>query len=132
MKLYGELAPWYSTFSSPEEYKKEAAFLPRILSQSIAPSPAKSGKRARRRVLELGSGAGNNASHLKKRFEMTLVDLSPGMLAVSQALNPECEHLEGDIRTVRLGRTFEAVFVHDAICHMTSEADLRRVMKTAY
>jgi SAM-dependent methyltransferase len=83
-------------------------------------------------VLELGSGAGNNASHLKKRFEMTLVDLSPDMLAVSQALNPECEHLQGDIRKVRLGRTFDAVFVHDAICHMATEADLRRAMKTAY
>jgi SAM-dependent methyltransferase len=124
MKLYGELAPWYSIFSSPEEYREEAAFFARILSKSGKPAP--------RRVLELGSGAGNNASHLKKRFEMTLVDLSPDMLAVSQALNPECEHLQGDIRKVRLGRTFDAVFVHDAICHMATEADLRRAMKTAY
>src|ERR1700682_5042843 len=127
MKLHGELAPWYSTFSSPEEYKKEAAFFARVLSKSLA----KSGKPGRPRVLELGSGAGNNASHLKKRVALTLVYLSPGMLAVSQALNPECEHLEGDIRTVRLGRTFDAVFVHDAICHMTTEADLRAVMETA-
>jgi SAM-dependent methyltransferase len=33
---------------------------------------------------------------------------------------------------VRLGRTFDAVFVHDAICHMTSEPDLEAVMQTAY
>jgi SAM-dependent methyltransferase len=83
-------------------------------------------------VLELGSGGGNSASHLKARFAMTLVDLSPQMLAVSRALNPECEHLEGDIRSVRLGRTFDAVFVHDAICHMTAEPELRAVLKTAY
>jgi SAM-dependent methyltransferase len=63
---------------------------------------------------------------------MTLVDLSPRMLAVSRALNPECEHLEGDIRTLRLGRTFDAVFVHDAICHMTTKSDLRAVIETAY
>lgn len=124
MKLYGELAEWWPIFSAPEEYRDEAAFFARALVDACDPAP--------RNVLELGSGGGNNASHLKARFAMTLVDLSPHMLAVSRALNPECEHLEGDIRTVRLGRTFDAVFVHDAICHMTTEADLRAVMETAF
>src|SRR6266481_2515141 len=84
-----------------------------------------------RTVLELGSG-GNNAFHLKSEFEMTLVDLSPQMLAVSRALNPECEHRVGDMRTVNLGRTFDAVFVHDAISYMTSEADLVAATRNAY
>ena len=83
-------------------------------------------------VLELGSGGGNNASHLKSSFTMTLVDRSPSMLDVSRALNPECEHIEGDMRDVRLGRTFDAVFVHDAIDYMTTEADLRSAMQTAF
>lgn len=124
MKLYGELAEWYPTFSSPEESRQEASLFARILTEA--------GDAAPRSVLELGSGVGNNASHLKAHFAMTLVDLSPRMLAVSTALNPECEHIEGDIRSVRLGRAFDAVFVHDAICHMTSEADLRAVMETAF
>ena len=63
---------------------------------------------------------------------MTLVDCSPGMLAMSRQLNPECEHIEGDMRTVRLGRQYDAVFVHDAICYMTSEADLRQAIETAF
>jgi SAM-dependent methyltransferase len=124
MKLYSELAEWYPTFATPEECKKEAAYFARAL---VRASDSKPG-----RVLELGSGAGNIASHLKRRFEMTLVDQSPQMIAVSQALNPDCEHIEGDIRTVRLGRTFDAVFVQDAICHMTNEADLLAVMETAF
>jgi SAM-dependent methyltransferase len=124
MKLYSELAQWWPIFSPPEDYREEAAFFARVLTESCEPAP--------RRVLELGSGGGNNASHLKASFTMTLVDLSSHMLAVSKALNPECEHLEGDIRTLRLGRTFDAVFVHDAICHMTTEADLRAVMETAF
>jgi SAM-dependent methyltransferase len=124
MKLYGELAEWWPIFSAPEEYREEAAFFARTLTEAGDPPPE--------RVLELGSGGGNNASHLKASFAMTLVDLSPHMLAVSRALNPECEHLEGDIRSVRLGRTFDAVFVHDAICHMTTEIDLHAVMATAF
>ena len=117
MKLYGELAEWWPIFQSPGEYKEEAAYFARTLKESSKPPP--------RSLLELGSGGGNVAYHLKRHFEMTLVDLSPGMLAVSRALNPELEHVKGDIRKIRLGRTFDAVFVHDAICHMTTQADLR-------
>jgi SAM-dependent methyltransferase len=83
-------------------------------------------------VLELGSGGGNNAPHLKHRFAMVLVDPSEGMLAHSRSLNPECEHLPGDMRTVRLDRQFDAVFVHDAVCYMTTAADLRQAIETAY
>jgi len=60
-----------------------------------------------------------------------LVEPSAGMLAVSRALNPECEHVQGDMRTVRLGREFDAVFVHDAVCYMTTESDLRLAIETA-
>jgi SAM-dependent methyltransferase len=123
-KLYGRLAEWWPIFSLPEEYRKEAAYFARALKRSIDPEP--------KTVLELGSGGGNNAFHLKRRFAMTLVDRSPHMLAVSRALNPECEHHKGDIRTIRLGRTFDAVFVYDAVCHMTTETDLRAVMQTAF
>ena len=123
-RLYEEFASWWPLLSAPADYAEEAAFYERILNQT---------SRTRvRTVLELGSGGGSNASHLKARFEMVLVDLSEGMLAVSRALNPECEHVQGDMRSVRLGRQFDAVFVHDAICYMTTEADLQKVMDTAF
>jgi SAM-dependent methyltransferase len=124
VKLYSELADWYPTFATPEECRTEAALLARALVRSSDRKP--------RHVLELGSGAGNLAFHLKKRFAMTLVDQSPQMLAVSRKLNPECEHIKADIRVVRLGQTFDAVLVQDAICHMTDEADLLAVMETAF
>jgi hypothetical protein len=54
------------------------------------------------------------------------------MLEVSRALNPECEHALGDMRSVRLGRVFDAVFIHDAIDYMTSERDLRAAFETAF
>ncbi len=84
-----------------------------------------------REVLELGSGGGHSAHYLAQRFAMTLVDLSPAMLAVSHTLNPGCAHQEGDMRSVRLGRTFDAVFVHDAIDDMTSLDDLCAAVATA-
>jgi trans-aconitate methyltransferase len=84
-------------------------------------------------LLELGCGGGNNALHLKAHFaRVTLTDLSPDMLAVSRSLNPECEHLPGDMRTLRLGRTFDVVFIHDAIDYMTTEQDLHLALETAF
>ena len=124
MKLYDELAEWWPLFSAPADYAEEAAFFARVLNDACEPAP--------RTVLELGSGGGNNALYLKSKFEMTLVDLSPQMLAVSRALNPECEHREGDMRSVNLGRTFDAVFVHDAIAYMTNADDLGAAIRTAY
>src|SRR5712691_6457002 len=124
MKLYNELAEWWPIMATPAEYQEEAALFDRLLSESSKPPP--------RTVLDLGSGSGMVAFHLKAHFAMTLVDVSPQMLEVSRALNPECDHLLGDIRSLRLGKTFDAVFLHDAVCHMTTESDLQAVMETAF
>lgn len=121
-RLYTDLAPWWALMSAPHEYVEEAAFYAGLL-----------GANASLTLLELGSGGGNNASHLKAHFgAVTLVDRSTGMLDVSRALNPECEHAEGDMRTVRLGRQFDRVFVHDAISYMTTYTDLRQAVETAF
>lgn len=123
-RLYRELAGWWPLVSAPEDYIGEAEFVRRTLREHS--------NRQVRTILELGCGGGNNASHLKRHFQLTLVDLSPQMLDVSARLNPECEHITGDMRTVRIGRTFDAVFVHDAVMYLTDTDDLRRAFETAF
>jgi trans-aconitate methyltransferase len=54
------------------------------------------------------------------------------MLEVSRQLNPDCEHLQGDMRTLRLERIFDAVFVHDAISYMATLDDLKQAIETAF
>ncbi|MEY2474718.1 MAG: hypothetical protein QOG87_33 [Actinomycetota bacterium] len=122
-RFYGDLAAWWPLISPPEGYVEEAGYAATLLQSASIPV---------REVLELGSGGGHNAVHLKARFAMTLVDLSEEMLAQSRRLNPDCEHHQGDMRTVRLGRSFDAVFVHDAVDYMTTEADLRLAIETAF
>jgi len=123
-RLYGDLASWFHLLTSPEEYAEEAEIYRQLLVGAADESI--------RTVLELGCGGGNNASHLKRHFDMTLTDLSPEMLELSRTLNPECEHVEGDMRTLRLGSEFDAVFVHDAIDYMATRDDLRAAMETAF
>lgn len=121
-KLYTNLAEWFYLLTAPEDYAEEAEIFRRTL---LAANPRI------RTLLELGSGGGNNASHLKQHFAMTLVELSEAMIAESQRTNPELPHLQGDMRTARLGHTFDAVFIHDAIVYMTTEDDLRQAILTA-
>ncbi|MEU8007951.1 class I SAM-dependent methyltransferase [Catellatospora sp. NPDC049111] len=122
-RFYGELARWWPLISPVEEYAEEMVFVVPLLASASIPV---------REVLELGSGGGHNAAHLSERFTMTLSDLSSEMLDVSRRLNPDCEHHLGDMRTLRLGRAFDAVFVHDAVSYMTCEDDLRQAIATAY
>ena len=123
MRLYDELAPWFHLLTAPEDYAGEATRYA-ALALEACPDAAT--------LLELGSGGGNNASHLKRRFACTVTDQSPPMLALSEALNPECEHLLGDMRSLRLDRRFDVVFVHDAVMYLTTEGDLRACVETAF
>ena len=124
LRLYAELADWWPLFTTPEDYAYETAFYAQVIKKELR-DKAKT-------VLELGSGGGNSASHLKRHFHMTLVDLSENMLNVSRKLNPECEHHLGDMINFRINREFDVVYVQDAIAYMNTEEDLRKTIETAY
>jgi SAM-dependent methyltransferase len=123
-RLYTEFADWFHLLTAPEDYETEADFYLKQLAAAIGREPHS--------LLELGSGGGNNASHYKRHVKATLTDLSPAMLALSARLNPECEHIQGDMRTIRLGRTFDAVLVHDAVCYLITLDDLHKAFATAF
>jgi trans-aconitate methyltransferase len=72
------------------------------------------------------------ASHYKRFFKTTLTDISQEMLAVSRVINPDCEHIAGDMRDIRLGSEFDVVFIHDALDYLTTEDDLRAAIRTAF
>lgn len=121
--FYNQLADWWPVVSPLSDYAGECAEVRRVL-QTRRPQA--------RTLLELGSGGGHVAFHLKRDFDCVLTDLSPAMLEVSRRLNPDCLHIQGDMRTLDLDRRFDIVLAHDAIAYMTSEVDLRSAFATAY
>jgi SAM-dependent methyltransferase len=123
-RLYSDLAEWYPLLTPVADYAEEAA-LYRHMFESHCQRPP-------RTLLDLGSGAGHNAAHLKAALSCTLVDLAPAMLSLSRRLNPECEHVRGDMRSIRLGRVFDCVLVHDAVTYMASRGSLASAIATAF
>ncbi len=115
-RLYEDLVHLWPFLSPPEDYAEEAKHWREILRAKLG-----SGKH---HILELGVGGGNNLSHLTGEFKATAVDISEGMLEHSRKLNPDVEHIVGDMRSVRLNRKFDAVIIHDAIGYMFTENDL--------
>jgi SAM-dependent methyltransferase len=122
-RFYGDLAPWWELISPVEEYAEEGAYVAGLLS---AHRPRVT------EVLELGSGGGHLASYLTPTYDLTLLDLSPAMIARSEQLNPASAHVVADLRSARLERTFDAVVLHDAVAYMLDADDLRAALTTAY
>ena len=122
-RLYGELSHLWPLISPPGEYADEAGYWIDVLRTKLGPG--------RHHVLEMGVGGGHLLSHLTGEFQATAVDLSEDMIRFSTKLNPGVDHHLGDMRTVRLGRRFDAVLVHDAIGYMLTQDDLLAAFDTA-
>lgn len=121
--MYTTLADRFHLVTAPADYAAEAAWVHQLIDR-YATMPV-------RTLLELGSGGGNNASHLKQWYAMTLSDLSPAMLETSRRINPELPHHAGDMRTLRLEETFDAIFIHDAIVYLITADDVVAALRTA-
>ena len=121
--LYDKLAYLWPVISPPEDYAEEALHWRRAIRDRLGSG--------RHHLLELGVGGGHNLSHLTTEFDAVAMDISPKMLELSRHLNPTVKHHLGDMRTFRLpGQAFDAVLIHDAICYMQTEEDLRAAFDT--
>lgn len=120
---YNDLAWTEDWLADPAEYEDEVAAYVELIQQSAAEPP--------RTLLHVGSGAGGHDWVFKRSFTVTGVDLSLGMLNKARATHPDIEYLEGDMRTLRLNRQFDAVAIPDSIDYMASLADLQQAIQTA-
>ena len=120
---YNDLAWTEDLLVNPADYEDEVLVYIDLIKRTAAESPIT--------LLHLGSGAGGQDLIFKRNFKITGVDLSLGMLNIARATHPDIEYLEGDMRTLRLNRLFDAVVIPDSIDYMTSLNDLKKAIQTA-
>jgi ubiquinone/menaquinone biosynthesis C-methylase UbiE len=122
--LYGDLAwLWPLWGDAAVEYAHYCEHVTGLIRQ-YAKCPAAT-------LLDIGCGGGKNVLNLKREFNVTGLDVSSAMLAQAQSLNPDCTFAQGDMRTHRFDRTFDAVLMDDAISHMNCRADFEAAFRTA-
>ena len=127
--VFDRYARFYDVLYRDKDYAAECRYLERLFERL--------GPRRVRSVLDLGCGTGGHALLLAaKGFEVTGVDLSPGMLAEARLKAREAgaavRFLKGDVRSVRIGETFDAVVAMFAVMgYQTEDRDLSRALATA-
>ncbi len=80
LRMYEELADWFHLLTAPEEYADEAALVLDLLREHVEGSLET--------LLELGSGGGNTASHLRSHLRLTLTDVAPPIVSARRSTRP--------------------------------------------
>ena len=120
---YEKLA-WVDTLlCKPEDVAEEASLYCRTIKESSTRLP--------RTLLHLGCGAGFHDHTFKGHFRVTGVDISRGMLKIARRLNPGIDYRRADMRSVRIGKPYDAVIIPESIGYMTTQNSLRRALHTA-
>jgi ubiquinone/menaquinone biosynthesis C-methylase UbiE len=122
-KAYNDLAWTEDWFVEPSDYEDEVSCYISLINKYASSHPTT--------LLHLGSGAGGMDRVFKRHFSVTGVDISPGMIAKARSANPDIEYIEGDMRSLRLNRQFDAVVIPDSIDYMLTLNDLDKAFKTA-
>lgn len=132
MSVFGVYARYYDLIYRDKDYRQEADFV-RALLERLAPGC--------RTILELGCGTGGHAEHLARAgLEIHGVDISADMLQLASAryarLSPELRSRlllsQGDVRSVDLGRTYDAVIsLFHVMSYQTTNQDLLDAFATA-
>lgn len=130
MAVFGAYSRYYDLLYRDKDYAGEAAYVRSLIERT---------KPGARTLLDLGCGTGRHDALLAELgYSVTGVDRSSEMLEVARAsaakLGPEKapRFEQGDVRTVRLGKTFDVVVsLFHVVSYMTTNADLKQAFRTA-
>jgi len=128
MSVFNEYARYYDLLYRDKDYAGETKYVHNLI-QSQSPGA--------RTVLNLGCGSGRHDRCLADLgYIVTGVDLSEEMLVVArQAAEKSAvlDYVQGDVRSVRLGKTFDVVIsLFHVMSYQISNDDLMGAYKTAH
>ena len=131
MSQFDLYAAYYDLLYRDKDYAAEAHYVDGLVKRA---QPTASS------LLEMGCGTGGHAVELARLgYTVHGVDLSPGMVeraqqrsAAGAAFRSQLSFEQGDVRSVRAGRSFDAVIsLFHVISYQTTNADLAAVVATA-
>lgn len=123
MSVFADYSKYYDLLYRDKDYEGEARYVHELIARQ---------RPGARSVLDLGCGTGRHAALLAQRdYQLTGVDLSEEMLKVARESAPQLSFVQGDVRSVRLGKTFDVVLsLFHVMSYQTTNADLRAALAT--
>jgi SAM-dependent methyltransferase len=124
-----DYASAYDSMYADKDYERECDLVEEAFAR-FADGPVRS-------ILDLGAGTGNHALPLVRRgYDVTGVDLSEEMIAIARdkaaEAGVELELRQGDLRSVRLDRRFDAVLLMFAVLgYQRTNEDVRAALDNA-
>jgi SAM-dependent methyltransferase len=122
--LYGKVAKIYDllyTGTGIKDYPAESEAI-HVIVQEASPGA--------RTLLDVACGTGAHLEILRRWYEVEGIDLSPEMLEVARARLRDVPLHVADMRTLDLGRTFDAVTcLFSAIGYVTDPAEMRSTIQ---
>ncbi len=124
--LYDDLARYYDRIYTGKNYREETRRLIRIARKFL-------GRRGST-LLHVGCGTGRHLEQFRRVFTVAGVDVSRPMLSIARGrLGKAVPLTRGDMRTFRLGRTFDVVVcLFSVIGYMNSKADRDRAIANIF
>ena len=130
MSVFGDYSRYYDLIYKVKDYEGEAAFIAKLLKEHVPKAES---------LLELGCGTGKHAMLLNDRgYHIDGVDLSAEMVELAnerskaEGKTAVFQGTEGDVRTVRTGKTYDAVIsLFHVLSYQNSNADVLAYLDTA-
>ena len=132
MSVFNSYARYYDLLYQDKDYAAEGAYIHRLIGKFTPGATS---------ILELGCGTGIHAGLLAERgYQLHGVDQSEEMLAaasrrcslLSGDIASRLSFSRGDIRSVRMGRTFDVVIsLFHVMSYQTTQDDLKAAFSTA-
>lgn len=128
MSVFNEYARYYDLLYRDKDYAAESAYVHGLLRKQCPAAVT---------LLNLGCGSGRHDRELVKLgYRVVGIDMAEGMLEAARRGAAECAGLEyqaGDVRTARLGRSFDAVIsLFHVMSYQRTNADLLAAFRTAH
>jgi SAM-dependent methyltransferase len=120
--MFKETACYYDRIYAFKDYAGEAEKILSIVDRELHTDGS--------RLLDVACGTGLHLKHLKAHFEAEGLDLSPELLEIARARNPELTFHCADMRTFALDAAYDVVTcLFSSIGYMTTLDDLHRAIE---
>jgi len=121
--MFSKTAPIYDKIYGHKDYQAEVKYLEAIIEQEF--------KGDRKTLLDVACGTGSHIQYLKARYQVSGLDLEPGLLEIARQRHPEVTFHLGDMIAFDLGRRFDVITcLFSAIGYVRTADKLNQAVQT--